>query len=159
RTVPMPTYPEIRVALTPGRRLSQEIERFQPSAIHIAIEGPLGWAARSMCRSRKWRFSTSYHTRFPPYVAEPPPVPLSISYAVLRHFPASSSALMVATNSIERELAERGFTNLRRWTRGVDVKQFRPRAANDEHPFADTAGPIALYVGRVAVEKNIEAFL
>jgi glycosyltransferase involved in cell wall biosynthesis len=159
RTVPLPTYPEIRVALTPGRRLTEEVERFEPTAIHIATEGPLGWAARSLCRSRKWRFTTSYHTRFPEYVAERAPVPLAVSYAVLRHFHADSSALMVATDSIERELAERGFRHLRRWTRGVDVEQFRPRAHGDEALFADADGPIALYVGRVAVEKNIEAFL
>jgi glycosyltransferase involved in cell wall biosynthesis len=159
RTFPLPTYPEIRIALTPGRRLLEEVERFEPTAIHIATEGPLGWAARGLCQSRKWRFSTSYHTRFPEYVAERAPVPLSVSYAVLRHFHANSSALMVATNSIERELAERGFANLRRWTRGVDIEQFRPRNDNDEPVFEGVERPIALYVGRVAVEKNIEAFL
>jgi glycosyltransferase involved in cell wall biosynthesis len=158
RTVPLPTYPEIRVALTPGRRLIDEVERFEPTAIHIATEGPLGWAARSLCRSRKWRFTTSYHTRFPEYVAERAPVPLSISYAVLRHFHASSSALMVATASIERELAERGFQHLRRWSRGVDVEQFHPRDTTDAR-LAGLPRPIALYVGRVAIEKNVEAFL
>lgn len=155
RTVPMPGYDEIRMALKPRRKLARLIHDFQPQAIHIATEGPLGWAARAICRREGLRFTTSYHTRFPEYLAERMPVPLSLSYAVLRAFHRSSAAVMVATPSIARLLAERGFSNLRRWTRGVDTDLFRPRPKD----FIDAPRPVSLYVGRVAVEKNIEAFL
>ncbi len=155
RTVSLPGYAEIRMAIRPGRRLMRLMLEFEPDAIHIATEGTLGWAARAICRRRNLRFTTSYHTRFPEYVAERAPVPLTWSYALLRKFHRASSAVMVATPSISLALAERGFNNLRRWTRGVDTELFRPRPKY----FLDAPRPISLYVGRVAVEKNIEAFL
>lgn len=155
RTLPLPGYKEIRVAVRPRRRLERLINEFAPQAIHIATEGPLGWAARAVCRERKLAYTTSYHTRFPEYLAERAPVPLGLSYAMLRRFHRLSSAVMVATPSISSSLAARGFSNLRRWTRGVDTELFRPR---DKDFISDTR-PISLYVGRVAVEKNIEAFL
>ncbi|QCN94853.1 glycosyltransferase family 1 protein [Azospirillum argentinense] len=155
RTVPMPTYPEIRLALGAGRRLAAMIDALRPDCIHIATEGPLGFATRRYCLGRGKPFTTAYHTRFPEYVRDRAPVPLALSYAVVRRFHKPSSAVMVATPSIENDLAARGFTNIRRWTRGVDTELFRPRAKD----FLALPRPIALYVGRVAVEKNLENFL
>src|ERR1700761_1144215 len=154
-TIPLVGYSEIQVAVRPRRKLERLIAEFAPDAIHIATEGPLGWAGRSICRRRGLVFTTSYHTSFPEYLAERWPIPKSLSYAVLRNFHAASSAVMVATPTISRLLTERGFTNIRRWTRGVDTDLFRPRSKD----FLDAPRPISIYVGRVAVEKNIEAFL
>lgn len=156
RTIPMPTYPEIRLALAPGRRVRRMIEEAQPDAIHIATEGPLGFAARRYCLKHKLPFTTAYHTRFPEYVRDRAPVPLSLSYAFIRRFHAPAHSVMVATASIEADLERRGFTNIRRWSRGVDTELFRPR---DKDLFAHLPRPVFISVGRVAVEKNIEAFL
>ncbi len=161
RTLACPTYPEIRLALKPGRKLARMIEAAQPCAIHIATEGPLGWAARRYCRRRHIPFTTAYHTKFPEYIKARFGVPLPISYAVMRRFHGASSRVMVATQGIENELAARGFCNISRWSRGVDTELFRPRpeARDADGPFAHLARPVFLYVGRVAVEKNIETFL
>ena len=155
RTFPCPTYPEIRLAWRPRSGLAAAIEAFRPDAIHIATEGPLGMAARALCLERRVGFTTAYHTQFPEYVHARMRMPLAWTYAILRRFHAPSTALMVATPSLERTLAARGFTNLKRWTRGVDVELFRPRKKDI---YTDPR-PISLYAGRVAIEKNIEAFL
>lgn len=155
RTIPLPTYPEIRIAIGGGRKLARMIEASKADAIHIATEGSLGWLARNHCVTRGFGFTTSFHTRFPEYLAERFPFPKSWSYAILRRFHAPSAAVMVATPSIEAELQARGFANLQRWSRGVDTELFRPR----DKSFLPDPRPISLYVGRVAVEKNLEAFL
>ena len=155
RNLPCPTYSEIRLAVLPARRLAALLNAFQPCAIHIATEGPLGHAARRYCLARKLPFTTAFHTRFPEYVKARTGLPLGASYSVLRRFHAPSSSVMVATPSLEHELEERGFRNLKRWTRGVDTTLFHPRDKN----FLNLPRPIHLYVGRVAVEKNVEAFL
>ena len=155
KSFPCPTYAEIRLAVLPRRRLTRLIDSFQPCAIHIATEGPLGLAARRYCLRRKLPFTTAFHTRFPEYVKARIGLPLPVGYAALRRFHKPASGVMVATASLEHELAERGFRNLRRWTRGVDTELFRPR----DKSFLDLPRPVHLYVGRVAVEKNIEAFL
>ena len=155
KTMPLVGYAEIRVAVKPRRKLERLIAEFAPDAIHIATEGPLGWAGRAICRRKGLAFTTSYHTCFPEYLAERWPVPKSLSYAVLRNFHSASAAVMVATPTISRLLADRGFANIKRWTRGVDTELFRPRSKD----FLDAPRPISIYVGRVAVEKNIEAFL
>ena len=163
RSVPCPTYPEIRLAVRPGRRIAQLIEAHQPCAIHIATEGPLGWAARRYCLKRHLPFTTAYHTKFPEYIQARFRVPLRLSYPIIRRFHAPASSVMVATPTIEQELTARGFARLRRWSRGVDTELFRPhsdaelRAALPE--MMALPRPLFLYVGRVAVEKNIEAFL
>jgi glycosyltransferase involved in cell wall biosynthesis len=154
-SVPCPTYAEIRLALLPRRRLQRLIDSFQPCAVHVSTEGPLGRAARAYCRSRGYPFTTAYHTRFPEYVHARARVPLALSYGVLRRFHAASAGVMVATASIRRELAARGFERLLSWSRGVDTGLFRPR----DKGFLDLPRPIFLYVGRVAVEKSIEDFL
>jgi len=152
---PCPTYPEIKLAFLPGRKIARTIEAFHPEAIHIATEGPLGFAARSYCISRKLPFTTAYHTRFPEYVEARFAVPVGLSYAWLRRFHRHASSIMVATQSIESDLLARGFGNIRRWSRGVDTSLFHPR----DKTVLDLPRPIHLFVGRVAVEKNIEAFL
>ncbi len=155
-TVGLPTYPEIRLAVWPRRRLEKEIRDFAPDAVHIATEGTLGMSARAICLKHGIAFSTSFHTRFPEYVrARFPLIPEELVYRWLRWFHGPATAMMVATESLRREMAAHGFTNLRIWSRGVDVDRFHP--VPEAHlPYPE---PIWIYVGRVAVEKNIEAFL
>jgi glycosyltransferase involved in cell wall biosynthesis len=155
RTIPCPTYPEIRLALRPSRRIGEVIERFRPQAVHIATEGPLGIAARRLCRSRKLPFTTSYHTRFPEYVSARLPVPPALGYAWMRWFHSTSSGVMVATLTMRRELEGRGFRRIRDWLRGVDTELFRPDLA----PALELPRPVWLCVGRVAIEKNLPPFL
>lgn len=156
RTVPCPGYPEIRLAVTAPGAIGAKIAAAVPDHIHIATEGPIGFAARRWCLRRGRRFTTSFHTRFPEYLAARAPIPESWAYAILRRFHNAGAGCMVSTASLERELAGRGFRHLMRWSRGVDAGLFRPRpgARDDRLP-----RPIFLYVGRVAVEKNVEAFL
>lgn len=160
-TVPLPTYPEIRVALFPRSKMLKRIEEFAPDAIHVATEGPLGMAARAICRRKAWRFTTSFHTRFPQYVhARFPIIPEPPVYAILRRFHGAAAVTMVATPSIKRDLETHGFTNLVLWSRGVDIEQFSPGRRISAGAFLPGAPrPLFLYVGRVAVEKNVEAFL
>jgi glycosyltransferase involved in cell wall biosynthesis len=162
RTLPCPTYPEIRLALVAGRALGRMIRDFQPDTIHVATEGPLGIAARRLCRATGLPFTTSFHTKFPDYVKARFGLPEGLSYAWLRRFHAAAAHVMVATPSLEETLRARGFLNLVRWTRGVDTALFRPREAFEPSLIAGSLPPLkrplALYVGRLAVEKNIEAF-
>jgi glycosyltransferase involved in cell wall biosynthesis len=160
RTAPLPSYPDIRIALLPRRRLGKIIEAFAPDALHIATEGPLGEAARAWARKRGCAFTTAFHTKFPEYVQARLGVPVRWTYAWMRRFHSAGQGLMVATVSLREELAARGFTHLRPWSRGVDLDLFRPQA-NDAgpDPFAGLPRPVFLYVGRVAVEKNIGAML
>ncbi len=155
RTVPLPSYPEIRLAVRPGPAVRERIARFRPDAIHIATEGPIGWAARRACLDAGLAFTTAYHTRFPEYLAARVHLPATLFYAVVRRFHDRSSGVMVATPALRRELERRGFRNLRDWSRGVDTELFRP-ATDRTHAWRK---PVFLYAGRVAVEKNIEAFL
>jgi len=155
KSLPCPTYPEIRLSVLPYRRVVACIESSAPDAIHIATEGPLGLAARRYCLNRGMPFTTAYHTRFPEYVHARVRLPLSITYRWLHRFHRHARALMVPTAAVRRELQHRGFTNTVPWSHGVDTEIFSP----GDREFLDTARPIFLYVGRVAVEKNIEAFL
>ncbi|MCP1673825.1 glycosyltransferase involved in cell wall biosynthesis [Natronocella acetinitrilica] len=154
-SLPCPTYPDIRLALGPRVRVGKMLAETSADAIHIATEGPLGWAARAYCLAHGLRFTTAYHTRFPQYLRLRAPVPISWSYALLRRFHAPATRTLVATPSLRDELAKRGFAHLALWSRGVDSGLFRPRCKG----FLDGPRPISMYVGRVAVEKNIEAFL
>jgi len=154
RTLPCPTYPEIRLALVTPRGIARHIDEVAPDFIHIATEGPIGLMTRAYCRKRKRPFTTSYHTRFPEYVSARLPIPESWCYAFQRRFHNSGAGLFVATPSVEADLKARGFERMMRWTRGVDVELFKPRNVR-----LFGAGPVFLYVGRVAVEKNIKAFL
>jgi 1,2-diacylglycerol 3-alpha-glucosyltransferase/glucuronosyltransferase len=156
RTWPMPTYPEIRLARAMPGTIGAAAAAMRPDAVHIATEGPVGYGVRRWCVSTGRPFTTSFHTRFPEYLSARAPIPQRWSYAVLRRFHNAGRACMVATESLRRELAARGFENLVPWTRGVDSTLFRPR---EGAPALDLPGPIFLFVGRVAVEKNIGAFL
>jgi len=155
RTVPCPTYPSIRLAVFPRTGVRRMLREFSPDAIHIATEGPLGHAARGYCLREGLTFTTSFHTQFPEYIRARLPVPVDWSYRYLRGFHVRAARTMVPTPSLQRRLQARGFQRLYVWPRGVDVALFRPRPKR----FIEAARPVAMYVGRVAVEKNIEAFL
>lgn len=152
--VPCPSYPQIPLALPSRRRAARLIEAAQADTIHIATEGPIGWMVRAWCLRQGVPFTTSFHTRFADYASARWPIPEAWGYAFQRRFHERSSGVMVATRSLAGDLAARGFARLQPWTRGVDMDVFRPSTAR---AFGD--GPVFLYVGRVAVEKNIEAFL
>jgi glycosyltransferase involved in cell wall biosynthesis len=156
RTLPCPTYPDIRLSVLPQRKLARMMTEFGPDALHIATEGPLGIAARKLARRRGWIFTTAFHTRFPEYLRARTRVPTALSYAWLRRFHNAGHGLMVATESLSQELAERGFRHLRAWSRGVDLAHFKPEPRD---AWEGLPRPVFLYVGRVAVEKNIGAFL
>jgi glycosyltransferase involved in cell wall biosynthesis len=151
----LPTYPGLRIALPDRREISRRIEAAAPDAIHIATEGPIGWSVRAYCRRRKLAFTTSYTTRFPEYVEVRTSIPAGVGYAVLRHFHSAAAMTMVATASLRQELNSRGFRRLGFWGRGVDTNLFRP----DAPAKLDLPRPIFMTMGRVAVEKNLEAFL
>lgn len=155
RTAPCPTYPDIRLSLLPGRRAFERLHGFDPDAIHIATEGPLGLAARRFALLNARPFTTAYHTRFPEYVHARCKIPLAATYAFLRWFHGPSKAVMTPTAVVKADLEAHGFANVQLWSRGVDHRIFRPQNSDR----LNTRPPIFLYVGRVAVEKNIEAFL
>jgi 1,2-diacylglycerol 3-alpha-glucosyltransferase/glucuronosyltransferase len=158
RTVPCPTYPEIRLALTRGKTVAKRIAEVAPDFIHVATEGPVGLMTRSHCLKHGKPFTTSYHTRFPEYLAARLPLPASLTlsgfYRLERWFHGRAAATFVATQSVADDLRAHGLTRLMPWSRGVDTELFRPRPVR---LFGEQ--PVFLYVGRIAVEKNIEAFL
>jgi glycosyltransferase involved in cell wall biosynthesis len=158
RSVPCPSYPEIRLAFAGWRRVGRHIRAFAPQAIHISTEGPLGLAARRWCLKHGFPFTTAYHTRFPEYVAARLPLSPAFVWRFIRWFHRPARHIMVATRSLARELADQGLGQTMMWERGVDHDLFHADRA--PHPaYADLPRPIQLYVGRVAVEKNIGAFL
>jgi glycosyltransferase involved in cell wall biosynthesis len=156
RTIPAPGYPEVRLALFPRRGIARIMDDFRPDAVHIPVEGPIGLAARAECRRRGWPFTTSFHTRFGDYFAVRLGLPPALPYAGQRWFHNGGCGFMVQTDTLAAELAGRGFRNIRRWNRGVDLDLFRPRGDRDH---LGLARPIFLNVGRVSTEKNLEAFL
>ncbi|MEN2495216.1 MAG: GDP-mannose-dependent alpha-mannosyltransferase [Hyphomicrobiaceae bacterium hypho_1] len=155
RTIPCPTYPEIRLAVPGYNFIIERMGVVAPDAFHIATEGPIGWMVRHYCMRRRLPFTTAFHTRFPEYISERLGVPSSWMYAIERAFHNSGSGIMVASRSLADELKSRDFRPILPWTRGVDTTMFYPR---DVRRFG-AAKPVFIYVGRVAVEKNIEAFL
>ena len=155
-TAAVPFYPEIRLAAARPDRLTDRVKRFRPDHVHIATEGPLGLLVRRICRVAGWRFTTSYHTRFPEYLRTLARVPEPVGYAALRRFHDPAAAMMVATPSLEKELKARGFRPpIRRWSRGVDLTLFKPRPREE----SAWPRPVLLYVGRVSAEKGIDDFL
>lgn len=155
RTLPCPGYEGIRLAWRPGRALARRLDALQPDALHLATEGPLGWAARAHARRRGWAFTTAFHTRFPDILAQALRIPARWGYALFRRFHAPSSAVLVPTEGMQAILRGHGFRNLRAWTHGVDLGLFRPVEGAD----AGLPRPVWLYVGRISWEKNLEAFL
>ena len=154
-TVPCPTYPEIRLAYNPGKKIAALFDFFGPQAVHIATEGPLGLSARNYCLKHKIPFTTSFHTRFAEYVEVRTHIPAVFTYRLLRWFHSPAARTMVAAPSFKKDLETRGFKNTVQWSRGVDTELFRP----GDKSFLGLPRPIFLCVGRVAPEKNIEAFL
>jgi glycosyltransferase involved in cell wall biosynthesis len=159
RSVPCPSYPEIRLALRPGRAVRERLQHFAPDAIHIATEGPLGLAARNYCLRRALPFTTSYHTQFPDYAQQRWGVPAALGYAYLKWFHRPAVRTLVGTPTVRANLQARGFTHLVHWSRGVDTALFRPDASARRAAAARWPRPIMVYAGRIAVEKNLEAFL
>jgi glycosyltransferase involved in cell wall biosynthesis len=155
RTFPCPTYPDIALSIFPRRKLVRMIEAFQPEALHISTEGPLGLAARSWALRTGFRFTTAFHTRFAEYLQARTCIPVRPVYAWMRRFHDAGAGTMVATQSLRDELTARGFSHIRPWSRGVDLSLFKPEPREDWQ----LPRPVFLYVGRVAVEKNIGAFL
>ena len=155
RSLPCPTYPEISLALTTRREVERRIDDFAPDCLHIATEGPLGWLARSIALRRGWPFTTAYHSRFPEYVKARCGVPLAWSYALLRRFHNAATFTLAPTPAIVADLAARGFRGARLWSRGVDQQLFNPAGERDE---VDQR-PAFLYVGRIAIEKQVDEFL
>lgn len=155
-TLPVPSYPEVRISLATMGSVGRMITQAAPDHIHIATEGPLGLLARQYCIDRGFAFTTSFHTRFPEYVAMRVPVPQEWSYGYLRWFHGAATRTLVPTPSLRADLVARGFARLELWSRGVDGGRFHP---GPKTRFANLAGPHLLYVGRVAAEKNVEAFL
>ena len=155
KTIPCPTYPDISLSILPSTKVAKRIKKFNPDALHIATEGPLGISARSYAIKHNLPFSTAYHTRFPEYVKARIGVPLSWTYRFLKWFHGPSQAVMAPTIVVKEDLEKYGFTNVVLWTRGVDLNIFKMQ----ESKALDSAHPIFLYVGRVAIEKNITAFL
>jgi glycosyltransferase involved in cell wall biosynthesis len=156
-SIACPSYPEIRLAVWPYAYVARELKTFRPHAIHIATEGPLGMAVRRYCRTRGLPFTSAYHTRYPEYLAARWPIPLKATYAGLRRFHGAATRTFVSSASLESLLKDKGFSHLHRWCRGVDLTRFRPSAPHES--LAHLARPIMTCVGRVAVEKNLAAFL
>jgi len=155
RTVPCPTYPDIRLSMLAGRAVRKRIRAYAPHALHIATEGPLGLAARRYALRHGLPFTTAYHTRFPEYVRARFGIPLAWTYRFLRWFHSPAHAVMAPTPAVRNDLEAFGFGNVVLWSRGVDLDVFRLQTSHR----LDTEHPIFLYVGRVAIEKNVEAFL
>ena len=157
-SIPAPTYPEIRLALTAPGAVGRRLAAIQPDAVHIATEGPLGFAARRYCIRRGVPFTTAYHTQFPDYLARRTGLPAAAFWPYIRWFHRPAKTIMVATETIRAALRAQGLNQLAPWGRGVDLACFSPQAPPPPE-YAGLPGPILLYVGRVAVEKNIAAFL
>lgn len=158
RSVAAPSYPEIRLAMTRARTVGRRIAAFEADAVHLATEGPLCLSARRWCRRNNRPFTTAYHTQFPEYLARRTHLSPRIFWPYIRWFHGASQAIMVATESVRQQLANERLSQVHHWSRGVDLSNFSPDAPAPKM-FADLPRPIQLYVGRIAVEKNIEGFL
>lgn len=157
-TVPMPGYASIRLAMAPRFGVRRMLDRTRPDIVHIATEGPIGWAARGWCLARGVPFTSAFHTRFPEYASVRTGISAERFWPIMQRFHAPSQAVLVSTDSLSRELAGRGIGHTRRWSRGIDHTLFR--AEGPRHPaMAALPGPVLLNVGRVAPEKNLDAFL
>ncbi|MEQ8194387.1 MAG: glycosyltransferase family 1 protein [Rhodospirillales bacterium] len=155
RAFPCPTYPEIQLALFASKGVHCRLDAFKPDAIHIATEGPLGQFARKYCLQRSLPFTTAYHTKFPEYIQTRTKIPITWLYRGMQRFHAPSKGVLAPSPSVYRLLTDFGFDNVKKWSHGVDTDAFRPR----DKTYLDLPRPIHMYIGRVAVEKNLTAFL
>jgi glycosyltransferase involved in cell wall biosynthesis len=156
RTIPAPSEPDLRLCIQPGKQLRRLLGDVVPDALHIATEGPLGLAARRMAQRRGWNFTTSFHTMFPDYLQARMGIPASIPWRYMRWFHKPSQRVLVPTPTVRDILVKQGLQNLQVWSRGVDAQKFSP---GPRDAFPDLPRPIFLSVGRVAKEKNLDAFL
>lgn len=159
KTLPMPGYDEIRLSRTRAKPVHEMIEAAGADAIHVATEGPLGLIARRYCVRNGIPFSTAYHTQFPEYLRARLPVPLRWSYRYMRWFHGQARFCLVGTPHLKKLLERQGFTNAVIWSKGVDTELFNPDKRVVDEALFPHSRPVFLYVGRVAVEKNVEAFL
>ena len=160
KTRPCPGYAGIDLAISPKKVLTQSLDAFSADAIHVATEGPLGWATRRYCRSRGLKFTTAFHTKFPEILHAALKIPLSWGYALFKYFHSASSGVLVPTHGVLAMLKQRGFANLLPWTHGVDTELFAFEPLVRPYPPLGTLlRPVSLFVGRVSYEKNIDAFL
>jgi glycosyltransferase involved in cell wall biosynthesis len=156
--IPCPSYSEIRLSLFSYKKLSKLLVDFKPDALHVATEGPLGVSARRFALKHNINFTTAYHTKFPEYIEARTGIPAGWLYPIVRWFHKPSKAVMVSTDSVIQQLSEKGFRNLAKWSRGVDLTLFKEKS-HLRYSETDSVKPIFLYVGRISVEKNIEDFL
>jgi glycosyltransferase involved in cell wall biosynthesis len=160
KTRPCPGYAGIDLAIKPKKQLNTLLASEQFDAVHIATEGPLGWAARGLCIRRGWAFTTAFHTRFPEVLKAAVGLPLWIGYAIFKYFHKASSGVMVPTQGVLSLLSKRGFRNLKLWTHGVDTELFEFTSESQSYPeLAHLPRPVSVFVGRVSYEKNIEMYL
>jgi len=155
RTLPCPGYPEIPLSILPKRVMSELLDTGRTDAIHIATEGPLGISARTWCRRNNVPFTSAYHTKFPEYIHARTRIPLNLLYLGMRRFHAPSTSVLAPSASVYHELSARGFRNVHKWSHGVDTDVFRPRGKD----YVDLPRPILMFIGRLAIEKNVRAFL
>ncbi|MEP2492923.1 MAG: glycosyltransferase, partial [Parasphingorhabdus sp.] len=158
RSIPAPSYPEIRLAFTRASTVGRQIEQFEADAVHLATEGPLCVQARRWCRNNSRSFTTAYHTQFPEYLAKRTKLSPRVFWPYIRWFHQASEAIMVSTESVRNQLRSEKLSHVHHWSRGVDLGNFGP-AAPSPTIYEELERPVQLYVGRVSVEKNIEAFL
>ena len=156
KTLPLPLYPEMRLSLTTSKCVETIIKEMNPDAMHIATQGPLGWAARKAALKNGWQFTTTYHTHFSEFMHARLGIPASLIYKIFRKFHSASSGVLAPTPTTKRNLSKNGFFNVVQWAQGVDHLTFYPRSIQKS---INTHEPVFLYVGRLAIEKNIEAFL
>lgn len=157
---PCPGYAGIDLAVRPYKPLADMLNTLQPDAVHLATEGPLGWAGRNHCLKKGWQFTTAFHTKFPEILQAALRVPLFMGYGLFRHFHRPSSGVMVPTQGVLRMLQQRRFKSLKAWTHGVDLSLFNHHAVPLDLPELKVLPrPFTLFVGRVSYEKNIDAYL
>ncbi|MDB5053716.1 MAG: glycosyl transferase [Bacilli bacterium] len=150
----LPVYKDIPISYNHKKKLYAMIDAINPDYIHISTEGIIGITSRRYCIEKNLKFTTAYHTKFPEYVKENLGIPLAIGYLFMKWFHRKSAKVLVTTEAIKKELRKKGIFRTVIWSRGVDTELFSPLKASGDSPY-----PYVLYVGRVAVEKNLTAFL
>lgn len=161
-----PAWLGMDIAVLPGRTLRQRMRRAAPDAIHIATEGPLGWAARRICRAEGWGFTSAWWLRLPQRLQRGLHLPPAWTEWLLKHFHRPAQRVLASGQAQADELRAHGLPHARAWVPGVDARLFAPPRAgtgpgpNSPHgPLGPLAHPVSLYVGTVALDQGIEDFL